>query len=126
MEYNRPIKSTSYLKVTNPRKGVYLIWTPNYFGLIPPKLRYELNDRGEIKLINILGQLKAITINSLILCGIVIIVELIISSGQLNLHEIYPFLLGIIGFMVLLNFLIIASTKWKVDKQIKKRHANKN
>lgn len=125
MKTNYLIKSTTSLRVKRPSPNVYLVWIQNYQGLVPPKLQYEVDEDQEIRLTKITGQIKGIAINSFIFGGVVILTILLIENGNFNLKELLPFLLGIIGFMILLNFLVIESTKWKVKKQIKKTTRHK-
>ena len=118
----RYLKSTHGLKVTGLGDSIYIAWIPNYIGLFPPKLRYRHELNGELEFIKAQGQLKAISFNSSIMCLVLLIVSYL-DTGFIDLKGTYPILLGILGFMISLNFLLIRTTKWKVEKQ-KQRHAN--
>ena len=118
----RYLKSTQGLKITDLGNSIYIAWIPNYFGLFPPKLRYKHELNGELEFLKVQGQLKAISLNSSIMCFVLLIVSYL-NNGYFDLKGIYPILLGIVGFMIILNFLLVKMTKWKVGKQ-KQRHAN--
>ena len=119
----RYLKSTKGLKVTGLGDSIYIAWIPNYQGLIPPKLRYKHELNGDLEFIKVQGQLKVISINSSIMC-LVLVIVMYLDSGFVDFGRIYPIILGIIGFMILLNFMLVKMTKRKVEKQ-KQRHANK-
>lgn len=118
----RYLKSTKGLKVTGLGDSIYIAWIPNYQGIIAPKLRYRHELNGDLEFIKVQGQLKAISINSSIMCSVLAFI-MYLDSGFVDFTRIYPIVLGIIGFMILLNFLLVKLTKWKVEKQ-KQRHAN--
>ena len=120
----RYLKSTQGLKVTGLGESIYLAWIPNYLGLIPPKLRYKHDLNGDLDFIKSQGHIKAIGINSLVWCSGITIVLLIESAGYFNFIEMYPFYLGVVGFMIILDLVLIEATRWKVEKQ-KQRHANR-
>jgi hypothetical protein len=124
MKSNHLIKSTTSLRVDRPNRNIYVVWIQNYLGLVPPKLEYEADDQQGIRFTKVTGQIKGIAINSMIFCGIVLLTSLGIEQGNFEFQNQLPLLLGIIGFMTLMNFLVIESTKWKVNKQIKRQHAN--
>jgi len=116
----RFLKSKRGLKVKGLGNSLFLAWIPNYNGLVPPKLKYKHDLDGKLEFIGAQGQLKGICINSLIMCSVILIFNFL-DNGYIDLKFIYPILLGIAGFMIFLNFLLVEATKWKVDKQ---RHAN--
>ena len=118
----RYLKSTSVLKVKGLGNSIYLAWIPNYYGIIPPKLKYKHDLNGKLEFLSVRGQVKGISINISVLSLVIIIVNYL-NTGYVDFRFIYPLLLGAAGFIVLLNFLLIELTKWKVDKQ-KQRHAN--
>ncbi len=122
MKSNYHIKSTTSLRVDKPERDRYVVWVQNYMGLVPPKLEYVVDDQQRVRFTRVIGQIKGITINSIIFCGIVLLTSLLTEEGDFEFRQQLPLLLGIVGFMTLLNFLVIESTKWKVDKQIKRRH----
>ncbi len=101
--------------------SIYLAWIPSYYGLIPPRLRYKHGLSGNLEYVKSEGHIKAIGLNSLGWCAGITIVTIFDSGGHFNFVEIYPFYLGVIGFMTLLDLVLVETTKWKVDKQ---RHAN--
>jgi len=120
MKSNFILKSTTSLRVDRPDRNTYLVWTQNYLGLLTPKLKYKKSENNVLKLTKVTGQIKSIAINSLVLCVIIILTELIIENEQLNIRELLPFLIGIIIFMTTLNFLVAFGTKLKVNRQLKK------
>lgn len=118
----RFLKSKRGLKVKGLGNSLYLAWIPNYYGLIPPKLKYKHDLDGKLEFIGTKEQIKGISINSTIMCIVILIINFV-ENGYVDFIFIYPFLLGVTGFMIFLNFLLVETTKWKVDKQ---RHANKS
>ena len=121
MKSNFAIKSTMGLKVKKLASDKYIVWIPNYYGLIPPKLNYEKDDKGKIKYDCATGQFFAITINSIIACGIILISNYFLFDTPLEITVLTPLLVGIIGFMTLLNYMVLQATKWKVEKQLKNK-----
>ena len=117
----RFLKSKRGLKVKGLGNSIYLVWIPNYYGLIPPKLRYKHELDGNLEYIKSEGHIKAVGLNSLGWCLGITIVTIIDSGGYFVFFEMYPFYLGVIGFMLLLDLILIEITKWKVDRQ---RYAN--
>lgn len=118
----RYLKSKRGLKVKGLGNNIYLAWIPNYYGLIPPRLRYKHELNGNLEYIKSEGHIKVVGLNSLGWCIGITIVTIIDSGGYFDFLEMYPFYLGVIGFMLLLDFILIETTKWKVEKQ---RHANR-
>jgi len=57
------------------------------------------------------------------MCSVILIVNFL-EDGYIDFEFIYPLLLGFIGFMIVLNFLLVEVTKRKVD-ELKQRHINK-
>ncbi|MCK9206399.1 MAG: hypothetical protein M0P66_04730 [Salinivirgaceae bacterium] len=118
----RYLKSTKGLKVAGLGDSIFLAWIPNYNGIFAPKLRYRHDLNGNLEFIRVQGQLKAISVNSSIMCFVLIIV-MYLDCGFVDFNRIYPIILGIVGFMIILNFMLIKLTKRNVEKQ-KQRHAN--
>lgn len=118
----RYLKSTRGLKVKGLGNSVYRAWIPNYYGIIPPKLEYKHDLDGKLEFLGVKGQLKGISINAGILCLIILLINYF-ENGFINFQFVLPLIIGAIGFIVILNFLLVGVTKWKVDNQ-KQRHAN--
>ncbi len=119
----RYLKSKRGLRVKRLGNSIYLAWIPNHYGLTPPKLRYKHELSGDLEYLKSEGNIKAIGLNSLIWCLGITLVTFIDTGGYFDFFEMYPFYLGVIGFMLILDLILIEATKWKVDKQ-KQRHAN--
>lgn len=111
----RYLKSRRGLKVKGLGNSIYLAWIPNYYGLISPKLRYKHELNGNLEFIKSEGHIKAVGLNSLGWCIGITIVTIIDSGGYYDFMEMYPFYIGIIGFMFLLNLLLIEATKRRVN-----------
>src|SRR5690606_34360235 len=125
MNSNFTIKSTMGLRVTKPEKDTYIVWTPNYYGLINPKLIFVENKNGNVSFEKATGQFKGIIINSLVFCGVVVFSNFLFIKNPMDFLELTPLLMGIIGFMIFLNFLVLNTTKWKVyNKLFKKDRKN--
>jgi hypothetical protein len=118
----RFLRSKGGLKVKGLGDSLYIAWIPNYYGIIPPKLKYKHDLDGNLEFIGTKEPIKGISINSTIMCLVILIINFL-ENEYVDFIFIYPFLLGIIGFMILSNFLLVETTKWKVDKQ---RYANKS
>jgi hypothetical protein len=119
----RYLRSKRGVRIKGLGDSIYLAWIPNYYGLIPPKLRYKHELNGDLEYIKSEGHIKAVGINSLVWCTGITVVTIIDSGGHLNFGDMYPFYIGVIGFMTMLDLVLVEATKWKVDKQ---RHANKS
>ena len=118
----RFLKSRRGLKVKGLGNSLFLAWIPNYYGFIPPKLKYKHDLDGKLEFIGAQGQIKGISINATIMCLVIIIMNYF-ENGYVDFIFIYPVLLGIAVFMILMNFLLVEATKRNVNKQ---RHANKS
>ena len=119
------LRSKRGIRIKGLGDSIYLAWIPNYYGLIPPKLRYKHELNGHLEYLKSEGHIKAVGLNSLRLCIGITVVTIIQSGGQFVFRVMYPFYLGVIAFMTILDFILIVATKWKVDKQ-KQQHANKS
>jgi hypothetical protein len=120
----RYLRSKRGLKVNGLGNSIYIAWIPNYYGLIPPRLRYRHELNGDLEYIKSEGHIKAIGINSLGWNVGIAIVTIIDSGGHFDFFEMYPFFLGVIGFMLLLDLLLTEITKWKVEKQRRANNAS--
>lgn len=111
------LRSTSYLTIHKLDEQSFIAWTPNYLGLFVPKLIYELHTDGQILKIRIIGFLKVLFLNWLIYCGMISLVVYFLDNSIEQLISAYPFFLGIFVFLILLNYIVIFSTRWKVEQQ---------
>jgi len=111
------LRSTSYLTIHKLDERSFIAWTPNYLGLFVPKLIYEFDTDGQNLKIRTIGFLKVLFLNWLIYCGMISLVVYFLDNSIEQLISAYPFFLGIFVFLILLNYIVIFSTRWKVEQQ---------
>ena len=112
------ILNANNLKVKQLGKNKYLTWTDNIYILFVPKIIFDLDNKGKIENTKIVYFAKSLVLNSLFCFGIFLIY---FYSKNLNisiLKDFIPFFIGIFVFLILINFIIIETTKRIVKKQI--------
>jgi len=113
------IMSTSSLRVKQLSSDRYLVWTWNVYGLLTPKLMYQVTEDEKVTLKRITGQFKSVTINTIITIGIVSLPNLLFENG--DWIKMMPLYAGIVVFFLIGNFLVIESTKSKVKRQTSRK-----
>ncbi len=112
------IVNTNNLRVEQLGKDKYLTWTSVIYILFVPKVVFELDDSGKVKHTNVVGFTKSLLLNFAFIFGIFIVYLLINGLGLSRTMDFIPFLIGILFFLFLINFVIIGTTKRIVKKQI--------
>ena len=112
------IVNTNSLKVEQLSLNKYLTWTTGLDILFVPKVIFELDDNGKIKNTDVVGFTKSLLLNfgfTLVIFMVYLYIKKLDFSRILNF---IPFLIGIIVFLILINFIIIGTTKRIVKRQI--------
>ena len=112
------IVNTNNLRVEQLGKDKYLTWTSVIYILFIPKVIFELDDSGKVKNTNVVGFTKSLFLNFAFIFGIFIVYLIINGLDLSRIMVVLPFLIGILVFLFLVNFIIIGTTKRIVKKQI--------
>ena len=112
------IVNTNNLKVEQLSLNKYLTWTSVMYILFVPKVIFELDDNGKVKNTDVVGFTKSLFLNFAFIFGIFIVYLYIKRLGLSRITDFIPFLIGILVFLILINFIIIGTTKRIVKKQI--------
>gem|GEM_PF-4805451 len=120
MNSNYIIKSTAGLKVRKSASGIYTVWAPNHQGIVTPKLTFKAEENGTVKFVRSNRQYRPIAINSLVTYALMITFYFFDSEQYFPLEQVVTIFLGILGFFILLNSMLVHATKSKVRRQLKK------
>ena len=112
------IVNTNNLRVKQLEKNKYLTWNDNIYILFVPKIIFELDNKGKIENTKIVNFEKSLVLNSLFCFGIFLIFLYIKNLNISILKDFIPFFIGIFIFLIIINFIIIETTKRIVKKQI--------
>jgi hypothetical protein len=112
------IVNTNSLRVKQLEKNKYLTWNDNIYILFVPKIIFELDNKGKIENTKIVNFEKSLILNSLFCFGIFLIFLYIKNLNISILKDFIPFFIGIFIFLIIINFIIIETTKRIVKKQI--------
>ena len=112
------ILNANNLKVKQLGKNKYLTWNDNIYILFVPKIIFELDNKGKIENTKIVNFEKSLILNSLFCFGIFLIFLYIKNLNIEILKDFIPFFIGIFIFLIIINFIIIETTKRIVKKQI--------
>ena len=112
------IVNTNNLRVKQLEKNKYLTWNDNIYILFVPKIIFELDNKGKIENTKIVNFEKSLILNSLFCFGIFLIFLYIKNLNISILKDFIPFFIGIFIFLIIINFIIIETTKRIVKKQI--------
>jgi hypothetical protein len=112
------IVNASNLRVERLGKYKYLTWTSVIYILFVPKVIFELDDNGKVKSTNVVGFTKSLLLNFAFIFGIFMIYLFMKGLDLSRTMDFIPFLIGILVFLFLVNFIIVGTTKRIVQKQI--------
>ncbi len=112
------ILNANNLRVKQLGKDKYLTWADNIYILFVPKIIFELDNNGKIKNTEIVGFTKSLILNFIFTFGIFLVYLYMKNQNLSLLKEFIPLFIGILIFLILINFIIIGTTKRIVKKQI--------
>ena len=112
------IVNTNNLKVERLGLNKYLTWISVVYILFVPKIIFELDDNGKVKNINVVGFIKSLFLNFTFIFGIFLVYMYFKKIDLSRITDFAPFLIGILVFLILINFIIIGTTKRIVNNQI--------
>lgn len=112
------IVNTNNLKVKQLGQNKYLTWTFVMYILFVPKVIFELDDNGKVKNTGVVGFAKSLFLNFTFIIGLFIVYLFIKKINLSRITDFIPFLIGILVFLILINFIIIGTTKRIVKTQI--------
>jgi hypothetical protein len=112
------IINTEKLKVKQIEKNQYLTSITGSRILFTPKVCYKLDNNGKLINIKVYDFIKSIILNLFFFLGIFILFIYINEQSLENLIDFAPLFVGLILFLIVINYIIINSTKREVNKQI--------
>jgi len=112
------IVNKNNLKVKQLGLNKYLTWTSVTYFLFVPKVIFKLDDNGKVKNTNVVGFTKSLLLNFLFILGVLLVYLYIENMSLSRISEFIPLLIGILLFLILINFIIIGTTKRIVKKQV--------
>ena len=83
-----------------------------------PKVVFNLDDNGKVRNTEIVGFVKSIVLNSLLIFGFFLIYLYIKNLNFSLIVDFIPLFIGILILLIVVNFIIIGTTKRIVKKQI--------
>jgi len=113
------IVNANNLKVEQLGKNKYLTWARTIDILFVPKVIFELDDNGKVKNTDVIGFTKSLLLNFVFLISIFLVYLYFKNISISRITDFAPFLFGIFLFLILINFIVIGTTKRIVKKQIK-------
>ena len=114
------IRSTSNLTIVRLNEKCLIAWSPNYLWVSVPKLILELNDDRKTLNVKTIGFFKGLFLNFLIFFALTSLVLYFPDNDLELVMSSYPLFLGTFVFLTLLNYLVVFSTRWKVEQQLNK------
>ena len=112
------IVNANNLRVEQLGKDKYLTWTSIIHFSFVPKVVFNFDDNGKVKNTEIVGFVKSLVLNFLSVFGIFLIYLYIGNLNFSNILDFIPLLIGVLILLIVLNFIIIGTTKRIVKKQI--------
>lgn len=106
------------LRVEQLGKNKYLTWTSVMYFSSVPKVIFELNDDGKVTNTKIVGFTKSLMLNLLFVVGVFLIYFFVKKIEFSRIMDFIPFFIGIIILLIVMNFIIIGTTKRLVKEQI--------
>ena len=113
------IVNANNLRVKQLGKDKYLTWTFIIYILFVPKIIFELDNKGKILKTEIVDFTKSLVLNFLFVFGILLVYLYMGNMNFSNITDFIPLLIGILIFLIVVNFIIIGTTKRIVKKQLK-------
>ena len=112
------ILNTNKLKVKQLGKNKYLTWTSVMYFSFVPKVIFNLDDNGKVRNTEIVGFVKSLVLNSLFGFGFFLIYLYIKNLNFSHIVDFAPLFIGVLCLLIVMNFIIIGTTKRIVKKQI--------
>ena len=112
------IVNANNLRVKQLDKNKYLTWTSVIYFSFVPKVIFDLNDNGKVRNTEIVGFLKSLVLNFLFVFGFFLIYFYIENLKFAQIVDFIPLFIGILILLIVINFIIIGTTKRMVNKQI--------
>ncbi len=112
------ILNTNNLRVEQLDKNKYLTWTSVMYFSFVPKVIFELNDDGKVANTKIVGFTKSLMLNLLFVIAVFLIYFFVENMEFSRIMDFIPFFIGIIILLIVINFIIIGTTKRIVKEQI--------
>jgi hypothetical protein len=113
------IVNANNLRVKQIGKDKYLTWTFIIYILFVPKIIFELDNNGKILKTEIIDFTKSLILNFLFVFGILLVYLYMENLNFSKITDFLPLFIGIFIFLILVNFIIIKTTKRIVKKQLK-------
>jgi len=112
------IINTNNLRVEQLDKNKYLTWTPFIYFSFVPKVIFNLDDNGKVRNTEIVGFVKSLVLNFILVFGFLLIYLYIKNLNFSLIVDFIPLFIGILILLIVVNFIIIGTTKRIVKKQI--------
>jgi len=112
------IVNTNNLRVKQLEKNKYLTWTSVIYFLFVPKVVFNLGDNGKVRNTEIVGFVKSMVLNFLFVFGILLIYLYVENLNFSRIVDFTPLFIGVLILLIVMNFIIIGTTKRIVTKQL--------
>ena len=112
------IVNANNLRVKQLDNNKYLTWTSVIYFSFVPKVIFDLNDNGKVRNTEIVGFLKSLVLNFLFVLGFFLIYFYIENLEFAQIVAFIPLFIVILILLIVMNFIIIGTTKRMVNKQI--------
>lgn len=112
------IVNANNLRVKQLDKNKYLTWTSIIYFSFVPKVIFDLNDNGKVRNTEIVGFVKSLVLNFLFVFAFFLIYLYIENLKFTQIVDFIPLFIGVLILLIVMNFIIIGTTKRIVNKQI--------
>ena len=112
------IVNANNLRVKQLEKNKYLTWTSVVYFLFVPKVVFNLGDNGKVRNTEIVGFVKSMVLNFLFVFGIFLIYLYVENLNFSRIVDFIPLFIGVLILLIVMNFIIIGTTKRIVTKQL--------
>jgi len=112
------IVNANNLRVEQLGKNKYLTWTSVIYFSFVPKVVFNLDDNGKLRNTEIVGFVKSLILNFLFVFGIFLIYLYIENLKFSRIVDFIPLFIGVLILLIVMNFIIIGTTKRIVKKQM--------
>jgi hypothetical protein len=112
------IVNANNLRVEQLGKNKYLTWTSTIYFSFVPKVIFNLDENGKVRNTEIVGFIKSLVLNFLFVFGFFLIFLYIKNMEFSSIMDFIPLFIGVLILLIVMNFIIIGTTKRIVKKQI--------
>ena len=112
------IVNSNNLRVEQLGKNKYLTWTSVMYFSFVPKVIFNLDDNGKVRNTEVVGFVKSLALNFLFVFGVLLVYFYIKDMNFSRIVDFSPLFIGVLILLIVMNFIIIGTTKRIVKKQI--------